>query len=240
MNRPSPAASACHPAARPWLPLVACLACCLAGCATWAPWAPWKSQEQVAKERQQYGATADQRIKELAEKSEAAKEAGAAGQERFAEEIAAAMVAEHDARVRCAMLDAVAENPTALAVAICKGAMQDPDPRVRMAACSAWAKRGGEEAVQMLAARYQTDTELDVRLRALRCLGEIGDSKAVPVLAKALEDSDPAVQYRAVAALKKVSGRDLGDDVNKWREWAADPEGSAADWSIAETFRKLF
>jgi len=92
----------------------------------------------------------------------------------------------------------------------------------------------------MLAARYQTDTELDVRLRALRCLGEIGDSKAVPVLAKALEDSDPAVQYRAVAALKKVSGRDLGDDVNKWREWAADPEGSAADWSIAETFRKLF
>jgi len=127
-----------------------------------------------------------------------------------------------------------------LAVAICKGAMQDPDPRVRMAACSAWVKRGGEEAVQMLAARYQTDTELDVRLRALRCLGEIGDSKAVPVLAKALEDSDPAVQYRAVAALKKVSGRDLGDDVNKWREWAADPEGSAADWSIAETFRKLF
>jgi hypothetical protein len=48
------------------------------------------------------------------------------------------------------------------------------------------------------------------------------------------------VQYRAVAALKKVSGRDLGNDVNKWREWAADPEGSAAEWSVAEAWRKLF
>jgi hypothetical protein len=60
------------------------------------------------------------------------------------------------------------------------------------------------------------------------------------VLAKALEDPDPAVQYRAVGALKKVSGRDLGDDVNKWREWAADPDGSSAEWSIAEGFRQLF
>jgi HEAT repeat protein len=234
------AASGRHRTVRPWLPIVLCHACFLAGCAAWAPWAPWKSQDQVAKERQQYGATADQRIKELAAKATAAKEGGEAAQERFAQEMATAMIEEHDARVRGAMLDVVADLNTPLATAICQGAMQDPEPRVRMAACSAWAKRGGPEAVEMLAARYQTDTELDVRLRALRCLGELGDSKAVPVLAKALEDSDPAAQYRAVAALKKVSGRDLGDDVNKWREWAADPEGSAAEWSIAESFRKLF
>jgi hypothetical protein len=37
-----------------------------------------------------------------------------------------------------------------------------------------------------------------------------------------------------------VSGRDLGNDVNRWREWAADPEGSSAEWSIAETLRKVF
>jgi HEAT repeat protein len=94
--------------------------------------------------------------------------------------------------------------------------------------------------VQLLATRYQTDAELDVRLRALRELGQLKDKAAIPVLARALEDSDPAVQYRAVAALKQVSGRDLGDDVNKWREWAADPEGSGAEWSIAEAFRKFF
>lgn len=219
------------------LPIAVCVACCLAGCASWSP---WKSEKQVTQEREKYGLTADQRIKELAEKSKAVKAGSAAEQERFSQEIAASMVGEHDARVRCAMLDAVVPLDTPLATAVCSGAMQDPDPRVRMAACSAWATRGGDEAVNLLAARYQTDTELDVRLRALRCLGELGDKAAVPVLAKALEDSDPAVQYRAVGALKKVSGRDLGDDVNKWREWAADPEGSSAEWSIAETFRTLF
>ena len=40
-------------------------------------------------------------------------------------------------------------------------------------------------------------------------LGELENEGAVPVLAEALEDSDPAVQYRAVAALKRVSGRFL-------------------------------
>jgi HEAT repeat protein len=220
-----------------WLPIAVFIACCLAGCATWSP---WKSDEQVAKEREKYGLTADQRIKELAEKSKAAKAGTAAEQERFSHDIASAMVDEHDARVRCAMLDAVVPLDTPLATAICTGAMQDPDPRVRMAACSAWATRGGSQAVDLLAVRYRTDAELDVRLRALRCLGELGNAAAVPVLAKALEDPDPAVQYRAVGALKKVSGRDLGDDVNKWREWVADPEGSSAEWSIAETFRKLF
>ena len=219
------------------LPIAVCVACCLAGCASWSP---WKSEKQVAQEREKYGLTADQRIKELAEKSKAVKSGSAAEQERFSQDIAASMLGEHDARVRCAMLDAVVPLDTALATAICSGGMQDPDPRVRMAACSGWATRGGDEAVNLLAARYQTDTELDVRLRALRCLGELGNAAAVPVLAKALEDSDPAVQYRAVGALKKVSGRDLGDDVNKWREWAADPEGSSAEWSIAEAFRGLF
>jgi hypothetical protein len=138
------------------------------------------------------------------------------------------------------ILDTVAEFETPAAKAICTGALEDPDERVRMAACTAWRKRGGSEAVEQLAARYRTDREIDVRLRALRELGELGDKEAVPVLAKALEDSDPAVQYRAVGALKKVSGRDLGDDVNKWREWAADPDGSSAEWSIAEEFRKVF
>jgi HEAT repeat protein len=79
-----------------------------------------------------------------------------------------------------------------------------------------------------------------VRLRALKMLGELKDKQAIPVLARALEDADPAVQYRAVASLKQVSGRDLGNDVNAWREWAVDPEAHKAEWSIAEGFRRLF
>lgn len=222
--------------ARAWL-VVAAACVPLAGCTAWKK---LTSSEKTLAEERKYGPTADQRIDELATEAKKAKAGGHADEVEFTRQLAAEILDEHDARVRCVILDTVAGFETPAAKAICTGALEDPDERVRMAACSAWRKRGGPEAVEHLATRYRTDREIDVRLRALRELGELGDQEAVPVLAKALEDSDPAVQYRAVGALKKVSGRDLGDDVNTWREWAADPAGSAAEWSIAEEFRKIF
>lgn len=207
------------------------------GCAAWSPFA---GQQKAARERERYGPTADQRIKQFATDAKAAASGSSADRAAFTARLAAAMLEEHDPRVRCGMLEVAATFDDDSAVAICRGALQDPDERVRLAACSVWGRRGGSEAVELLAVRSRSDTELDVRLRALRALGECRDQTAVPVLAKALEDADPAVQYRAVAALKQVSGRDLGNDVNRWREWAADPEGSNAEWSMAEAFRKLF
>jgi HEAT repeat protein len=207
----------------------------LSGCAGWSP---WTSKEKSARNAELYGPTANQRIKTLQEQAKAAR--GESQQQvEFTQELVGKVLEEHDARVRCEMVAVAAEFDTASSLAICKGALQDPDERVRMKACDIWRKRGGEEAVQLLANRYRTDRELDVRLRALRMLGELEDKSAIPVLAEALENPDPAVQYRAVAALKQVSGRDLGDDVNKWREWAADPNVKQP-WSIAESFRQLF
>lgn len=208
-----------------------------AGCASWSP---FTDPKKVAHDRELYGPTADQRMTELAAEAKAALAAGPAGQEEFTQRLVTQMLGEHDARVRCRILTAAAEFDTPAAVAICKGALQDPDDDVRMEACRVWVKRGGPEAVSLLAARATADNDLDVRLRALRMLGELQDDRAIPVLAKALEDPDPAVQFRAVGALRRVSGRDFGDDVNKWREWAADPEGTAAEWSIAEGFRRVF
>lgn len=218
---------------------IAVAACCLplAGCKTWKK---LTTSEKTLAEERTYGATADQRIDQLAADAKKAKAGSHADQVEFTQSLVKAMLDEHDPRVRCVILETAAEFETAAATAICKGALEDPDERVRMAGCTAWRKRGGAEAVELLAVRYRADPEIDVRLRALRELGDLGDREAVPVLAKALEDSDPAVQYRAVGALKKVSGRDLGDDVNKWREWAADPDGSTAEWTIAEGFRQLF
>lgn len=218
------------------------VACLLAagGCVSGKPWTPFQDPKKAAREREQYGPTADERIKQFKADAKQAQAGSTHEQQAFTQALVAALLEEHDPRVRAEILAIAAGFDTAAATALCKGALEDPDERVRMAACSAWGKRGGPEAVQLLAARYQSDPEFDVRLRALRELGTLGDKQAIPVLARALEDSDPAVQYRAVAALKQVSGRDLGDDVNKWREWAADPEGSAAAWSIAEAWRKLF
>lgn len=209
---------------------------CLAGCAGWAP---WKNNEKAARNAELYGPTANQRIKTMQEEAKTAKAASQERQIEFTQDLSRKVLEEHDARVRAEIVAVAAGFDTASAAAVCTGALQDPDERVRMKACEVWRQRGGDEAVQLLANRYRTDRELDVRLRALRMLGELKDKTAVPVLAEALEDPDPAVQYRAVSALKLVSGRDLGDDVNKWREWAADPDAKQP-WSIAETFRQLF
>lgn len=224
-----------HPGSLRLVPLAVSLVW-LSGCAASMPW----QKSRTAQEREQYGATADERITALAADVKTARAGSAADQSAFCQRLVTEMLGEHDPRVRCRLLDAAAEFDTPEAVAICRGALQDPDDRVRMAACSAWGRRGGPEAIELLASRYRNDTDLDVRLRAIRALGDLQDTAAVPVLAKALEDSDPAIQYRAVASLKRCSGRDLGNDVNRWREWAADPEGSTAEWSMAEAWKRLF
>ncbi len=209
----------------------------LTGCASWNP---WSRREKSVRDQEKYGFTADTRIKKLAERSKTVKSESDQNQQDFTQDLVRMMLEEHDPRVRSKILETAAEYDTAAATAICTGAMQDPNEVVRIRACNVWAKRGGAEAVQLLATRFQTDADLDVRLRALKMLGELKDKQAIPVLARALEDGDPAVQYRAVASLKQVSGRDLGNDVTAWRAWAADPAADRNDWSIAEQFRKLF
>ena len=214
------------------LPAIAACGC--------AGWRPWKTNEKLARVEEKYGPAADTRIKRLAERSKAVKKESELQRVEFTQDLVRMMLEEHDPRVRCSILTTAADYETAAATAICKGALQDPDERVRLEACRVWSKRGGDEAVDLLATRFRTDQELDVRLQALRMLGDLKDKDAIPVLARALEDGDPAVQYRAVASLKQVSGRDLGNDVNAWRDWAADPNGKAGEWTIAEGFRRLF
>ncbi|MEI6241518.1 MAG: HEAT repeat domain-containing protein [Planctomycetia bacterium] len=215
---------------------LAALAPAAVGCSGWLP---WTASDKATKNAELYGPTANQRIKKLEADAKQAKADGSSHSVDFTRQLAEQLLTEHDARVRCEIVAIAGEFDTASSLAICKGALQDPDERVRTRACEVWRKRGGAEAVQLLANRYRADRELDVRLRAIRMLGEMEDTGAIPVLAEALEDPDPAVQYRAVAALKQVSGRDLGNDVNAWREWAANP-GDAEPWSIAEAWRKLF
>lgn len=207
------------------------------GCAGWRE---RFNAKEVALERERYGATADQRIKEFTAEAERAKKGDGGGQQEFTSGLVKSLLDEHDPRVRTAILDVAAGFDTPAAVAICKGALEDPDERVRAKACEVWGRRGGPDAVSLLAARFDADTDIDVRLKALRELGRLGDETAVPVLARALENTDPAVQFRAVTALKKISGRDLGDDVNLWRAWAADPKAPGTEWTIAEGFRRLF
>lgn len=233
----SPASTRFPPSASKVLWAVVLQALLVPGCAGWRP---WRDRAKEARLAEKYGATANQRIETLRAEAAKAKKGSGGDQVTFTRDLMRQVLEEHDPRVRAEMVTTAAGFDTPAAVAVCKGALQDPDERVRTTACEVWGTRGGAEAVQLLAQRFQSDDALDVRLRALRMLGKLEDKEAIPVLARALEDPDPAVQYRAVAALKQVSGRDLGNDVNAWRAWAADPAADRDTWSIAEQLRKVF
>ena len=64
------------------------------------------------------------------------------------------------------------------------------------------------------------DVDQDVRLAAARALGQTHEQVAITALASALEDKSVAMQRRAVLSLQQITAQDLGNDVNKWREYA--------------------
>jgi len=124
--------------------------------------------------------------------------------------------------------------PSAETTSALQAALQDKEPDVRAAACRAWGKVGGAEALSALAQVLETDAELDVRLVAAVELGGFQDQAAIQALAIALNDDDPALQYRAVQSLKSASGRDFGDSVPAWRDFVEGRTPTAFEPTIAE------
>lgn len=185
------------------------------------------------------GAVDEDRIARLVAAADAARLADASSRARFSVELVGAMLSEPDPRARCTVLGLAATFDTPDAEAVCVGALEDPDPQVRLVACQVCADRRRPDGVARLARRASEDADLGVRLRAVRALGDLGDPAAVPHLVALLDDPDPAVQVRATAALGRVTGRNFGTDVERWRAWAANPP-AAPRWSPAAMLRGMF
>ena len=118
--------------------------------------------------------------------------------------------------------------------------LKDPENDIRVACCEAWGKQPSPEATRMLAETLSGDTDLDVRLAAAKALSHAGDKDAVKALGAALEDSDPAVQYCAVASLKEVTGKNLGNDVKAWQELAKQPDPPVRTKALASRPWQIF
>ncbi len=179
-------------------------------------------------------------IVKLASDSAAARAGSAADQAAFTQRLIAELLAAHDPEARKAIIQAAAGFDTPAAAAICTGGLEDPSPAVRMTACTVCVRRDAADAVPLLARRCGADPDLGVRLHAIKVLGESRDPAAITALTAVLDDPDPAVRGPTIDALRKASGRDLGDDPAAWRRWAANPGQSTARWWMSEALRKLF
>lgn len=176
----------------------------------------------------------------LSSDAAAAAAGSRAQQAEFTQRLVGELLAAHDPEDRKAIVETVAAFDTPAAAAICTGALDDPSPIVRMAACTACASRGGPDAIPQLARKSAGDPDLGVRLRAIKALGDSRAPAAVTALAAVVDDPDPAVRGRVIEALKRSSGQNLGDDPEAWRRWAAGPRTPATRWSMSDAIRKLF
>jgi HEAT repeat protein len=160
---------------------------------------------------------------------------------RRANKLVKAIQVEKDPTIRAQIVRTLAAYPTEASTAVINAASRDPEMDVRLAVCPILGKRGDATAISQLSELLKTDTSMDVRLAAARALGETHDKAAVAALGEALEDRDPAMQYRAVQSLQAVTGQNFGNDVERWQHYVRGEAPKPREpTSIAERFRNMF
>jgi HEAT repeat protein len=137
------------------------------------------------------------------------------------EELAQQIRTEPDPIVRRAIQESIAKFETPLASAVLLAGLNDEDGDVRSACCRLLAQRQDSAAIAPLSRLVATEPNMEVRMAAISALGKFETTEAVVGLAVAIKDRDPALQYAGVKAMKTASGKDLGNDVDAWRQYAA-------------------
>jgi hypothetical protein len=222
-----------------WLSFFLCaLLPCAAGCAGTSPGLSGWSLPFAQKSDGPQAPSPDDRIKELRMLAKQAPKLSATEQEQKSNELVAAARSETDALVRAEIFRTLGAFSTLGAGTMLYAGVQDSDPEIRIACCQAWARRGGPDAARVLGEILKQDENVDVRLAAARALGQVKDQSAVAALAPALEDPNPAMQWRAVRSLEKVTGKHFGNDVNAWRAFVQG--GNPREETLVQRIGRLF
>lgn len=223
----------------PWLRIFAVgIALSIAGCdgaalVVWPVW-PFSDHERVEYE------TPAQRISRIEAEAERVIGQDQAAQEAFVRTVAEKLRNETDPLVRERIIRTLAELDAPAAVALLRAGLGDTDPDVRVACCAGLARHQDAESLAALTDTLRRDEDIDVRLAATRALASYRDPAAVRAMAIALEDRDPALQFRAVQSLRQMTGLDYGNDVGRWLEFAQKGQLPAKrPLSIAERLRRL-
>jgi HEAT repeat protein len=188
-----------------------------------------------------YGPTMYRRLDELAAIRSNAEDLSEVEQERTARELMRPLSEDPSPLYRAQVVRTLGSLSTPVATDGLRLALQDDDSQVRIQACRAWTRHGGPEAVNALSHVLRTDADLDVRMAATRQLAEFRDPTAVSTLGLALDDADPAIQFRAMQSLKSITGKDFGNNVPAWRQYVKDGTYQPSDTpSIADRVREFF
>ncbi|HTU24432.1 MAG TPA: HEAT repeat domain-containing protein [Pirellulales bacterium] len=184
--------------------------------------------------------TPAQRLAAMQKQAENASKQTPEEQERITNDLAKQIQDEQDPMLRRNIVRTLGYYKTASATAVLQAAIADSDSTVRIAAAEAWGRRGDPESAERLASLLASDTNLDVRLAAVRAMGQARQIGSIQSLGEALSDADPAVQFCVISSLKQISGKDYGNDISLWRAYAKGENPAEPSVSIAERFKRMF
>jgi HEAT repeat protein len=93
------------------------------------------------------------------------------------------------------------------------------EPMLKVEAYRALGKVGTAEDAMMLARIMNTDPLEDCRIAAIEGIGALKaqDPRIYHVLIEGMEHEDPAIRLESYRALKKITGKDLGNQPKDWR-----------------------
>ncbi len=89
---------------------------------------------------------------------------------------------------------------------------------LRMSAVWTLRKVKDSRALEALIAALN-NKDSNVREKAAEALGEINDPRAIEPLISALIDQEEMSREAAAKALEKITGKDFGQDIDKWKKW---------------------
>jgi len=179
---------------------------------------------------------------------------GATASEASREILVAQLVHEYqtspDPNMRREAVDALAKIPHPQRDRFLREILQDPNPFVRLSALEALGNTysGGPENLQkLLIDRLRTDTDQDVRVAAVRILGEVTPKSSardnrdraclsVLELGNLLNDRVPAVRFAAMQSLRTITGLDYGHDINRWLHYIRYVNGEVPNLPAERTF----
>ncbi|MBU6236220.1 MAG: HEAT repeat domain-containing protein [Planctomycetes bacterium] len=120
------------------------------------------------------------------------------------------------------------------AVAAVTPLSQDKNDKVRLTVAQTLGARPNTEAASALMAMATSDSSRVVQLAATESLGKHPTDEVRQFLASKLEDRNPAMQYQASLALKSITGKNYGGDIDAWKRYLAgedipEPKASLAD-----------
>lgn len=191
-------------------------------------------------EDEKMGPTFHQQVAELRALKRSASSLDPTGQARIAEQMTALVRDDENPLIRAGAVRVLGEIPTAAALPGIQAASVDPTSLVRIASCEAFGRRADVDAAAALSSLAANDNDVDVRLAAVAALGKCSDQHAIQALTLALDDTNPAIQHRAVQSLKSTTGQAIGENVAAWRAYLhGEPSPTQPTVSLAERLQRM-